>query len=164
MADTLDAILSVVESSPVAAAMQRSPWGFAIAETLHVIAVALLLGSIAVLDLRLLGWGFRRARADRLAAALLPGIWLAFGAAALTGLILFSTAAARYAVNPAFQLKVGLLAALGLNMLAFRLVVHRSIREWADRRRPPLAARLAGGISLSLWCGVVASGRWIGFV
>ena len=54
-------------------------------------------------------------------------------------------------------------AALSLNMLAFHFLTWKSVSRWDHHAPPPLAAKLAGGLSLMLWVGVIACGRWIAF-
>jgi hypothetical protein len=61
-----------------------------------------------------------------------------------------------------FRLKMVCLALAGINMAWFQAFTFRRVAEW-DRGSPPAAARVAGGISLSLWVAIVAAGRWIGF-
>jgi hypothetical protein len=58
---------------------------------------------------------------------------------------------------------MGLLLAAGLNMLWFHLVTYRKVTDW-DTGTPAVAARLAGMASMLIWTGVIAFGRWIGFV
>jgi hypothetical protein len=60
-------------------------------------------------------------------------------------------------------MKMLLLVAAGLNMLIFHFVTHKSVANWDSDTPTPLAAKVAGGLSLLFWIGVVAYGRWIGF-
>jgi hypothetical protein len=146
-----------LESSGLAQALQASGWLFPAINTVHVLALALVYGTIAMVDLRILRLAFRREPLARFTAALLPWAWTAFVAAAASGALMFIAGAERYAVNPAFQLKMALLLAAGLNMLAYRLL--RPQRNEASR-----SARASAALSLFLWTGIIASGRWIGFL
>jgi len=74
---------------------------------------------------------------------------------------MFASAAERYAGNPAFRLKLALIAVAGVNLIVFRFGTYRRVSGWADQVRPPVAPRLAGALSLALWLAIVASGRWI---
>jgi hypothetical protein len=67
-----------------------------------------------------------------------------------------------YYDNTAFRVKMGLLLLAGVNMLFFQAVTFRGVSAW-DLGRPPSAARLAGIISVVIWCSVIGFGRWIGF-
>ncbi len=81
------------------------------------------------------------------------------------GSLLFSSSAMRYTGIWQFDAKMCLLVLAAINMLIFHLGAFRSVAKWDQApATPPLAARLAGGISLTLWVIVVALGRWIGFV
>src|SRR5262249_21748680 len=114
-------------------------------------------------DLRLLGVASRNRPVTRLIREVLPVTWSAFAVAALTGGTLFTSNAVEYAKNFPFQMKMVLMALAGLNMLAFHFVTYRSVATWDEAARPPPAARLAGACSITLWLGIVAFGRWIGF-
>ena len=94
--------------------------------------------------------------------SVLPWTWSAFTLAALAGLLLFSSKASQYLVNPFFRLKLLLLALAALNMLVFHFITARTIANW-DQGTPPLSARAAGALSLVLWMAIVAAGRWMGF-
>ena len=67
------------------------------------------------------------------------------------------------AVNPAFRLKMLLIVLAGLHALVFRLIASRRMPAWNATTPTPILARLSGALSLALWIGVVAAGRWIGF-
>ena len=117
---------------------------------------------IAIVDLRLLGLAGRDQKITRITNDFLPWTWGAFVIAAIAGSLLFLSNAIKYFDNVPFRLKFILMALAGINMLAFQFVTFRKVAAWDDGP-PPLAAKLAGGISLVLWIGVVAAGRWIGF-
>src|SRR5262245_22168257 len=117
------------------------PW----LESVHVLAITLVFGSIAVVDLRLLGLASRHRPVTRLIREVLPITWCAFGVAVLTGGALFTSNAVAYAKNFPFQMKMVLMALAGLNMLAFHFITYRSVAQWDEAAATPPAARLAGG-------------------
>lgn len=152
-----------LESTSIATVIRESGSWFPWIESIHVIALTLVVGSIVILDLRLIGVTSRRESLRRLTAELLPLTWSAFAVAALTGLLLFASNAVRYVGNTFFLLKMALLLLAGLNMLLFHLRTQRSAQHWDSDVTPPPAARFAGAASITLWVGIVAFGRWIGF-
>jgi hypothetical protein len=93
----------------------------------------------------------------------LPWTWGAFVIAAITGSLLFSSNAAKYAHNAFFEGKMVLLAAAGVNMAIFHAFGLRDVARWDTAQRTPPAAKAAGAVSLLLWVAVVTCGRWIGF-
>ncbi len=135
------------------------PW----IESVHVLAITLVVGSIAIVDLRLLGLASRNRPISGLTRDVLPCTWVAFAIAVVSGLLLFSSNATRYAHNPYFQGKLVLLALAGANMAWFQLWSARHLRFAETACELPWQTRVAGGASLALWIGVVAAGRWIGF-
>jgi hypothetical protein len=135
------------------------PW----LESVHVLAIALVLGSIAVVDLRLLGLASVGRPVTALVRQILPITWIAFTVAVLTGGAMFLSNAVQYAKNFPFQMKMLLLLLAGLNMVLFHLVTYRSVGRWNESRQTPVGARFAGGFSVLVWVGIVAFGRWIGF-
>jgi hypothetical protein len=126
--------------------------------------MAVLVVSVATLDLRLLGWTLRRARVSDLACRLLPWIWSAFALQIITGILLFSSEAVKLYDNPAFRLKLLLILVAGVHALVFQVVAYRHLSAWDDRGTLPIGAKLSGGISLLLWIAIVTAGRFIGFV
>lgn len=160
---SLNTLLFTLEEQPFAMAIAESGWLFPTIECVHVVALALVIGTIALMDLRLLGLRETGARVTNIAAQLLPLTWCAFVMAAISGFLLFASQATLYAGNTPFRIKLALLGLAGLNMAAFHLSAYRRVNGW-DTGRPPAAARMAGATSLTLWIGVVFLGRWIGFV
>jgi uncharacterized membrane protein len=133
--------------------------------TIHLTAMALLVGSISAFDLRLLGLILTRERVSRLAERLLPFTWSAFAIMAITGFLLFgSDPVHKYCPNPSFRIKLVLIVLAGVNMSIFHLTVYRTVHKWDTARSPPLWAKMVGTFSVALWAGVIIAGRWIGFI
>jgi hypothetical protein len=151
----LDALLRSLEATGVATAIRENDFLFPWVESFHVLAITLVVGSIAIVDLRLMGFALRERAVARIASEVLPCTWAAFGVAAISGALLFSSNALTYAHNSYFQAKLAFLVLAGVNMSMFHLFVGHDTES--------RGARIAGGVSLALWICVVAFGRWTGF-
>ena len=161
--DFTAAILKWLETTPLSVFILESEWAFPSIESIHVIAIALVIGTISIVDLRLLGLASTKRGFTELSHEILPWTWLAFSAAAIAGLLLFISHATEYFDNTAFRIKLLLILLAGINMLYFHLFTCRNVSEWDRSSAVPMAARIAGGISLVCWIAVVGFGRWIGF-
>ena len=153
-----------IEATPLAVAITESEWMFPTIETIHVLALTLVVGSIAMLDLRLLGVSNRSMGVMQLTEETLPWTWGAFVVAAITGTLMFMSAATKYYHNVPFRIKIVLLALAGINMAVFHVSAFRAVHSWNMAFPAPVAARAAASLSLLFWIGVVVAGRWIGFV
>jgi hypothetical protein len=163
---TLPQFLLALEATPLAAAMRGEgswEWLFPIIETIHVLGLATVFGSILMVDLRLLGWTSRSVAVSRLSSEVLPITWGAYAVAAITGSLMFIAKAHNYFFNLQFELKFLCMLLAGINMLIFHYGIYRTVPAWDSRLPPPIAARSAGAVSVILWMGVVFFGRWIGF-
>jgi hypothetical protein len=152
-----------LETSGLGTTVSQSTWLFPAIETVHVIALALVVGSIAVLDLRLLDRTWRVRAITELTQDVLPWTWASFAVAATSGFLMFASAATKYAADTPFRIKMVLLLLAGANMLAFHRFTYRNVAAWDVNAPTPPAAKLAGGLSLLFWIGVVTCGRWVGF-
>jgi hypothetical protein len=159
----LDAILVRIQETDIGTAIRENGSLFPWIESLHVLSLTVVLGSVAILDFRLLGWASRDRSVDKILADVLPRLWVAFGCAFVTGSLLFASNALTYAHNPFFRSKFALLFLLALNTAIFGRGVGRRLIEWQRAATPPGWARVAGAVSLVLWIGVTVCGRWIGF-
>jgi hypothetical protein len=159
----IDAPLHWLYDTELAVAMRESDVWFPTVEALHVLALTLVIGSIAVVDLRLVGVASRGRPVARLLREVLPVTWSAFAAAVVTGGLLFASNAVAYAHNSCFQWKLVLLALIGVNTSVFHFFVERRIAGLDATSALPLQARVSGVLSILLWIGVTAFGRWIGF-
>jgi hypothetical protein len=156
-------ILKWLETTPLSVFILESEWAFPTIESVHVIAITLVVGTISVVDLRLLGFASTKRGFTELSREVLPWTWLAFTVAVSAGLLLFISHATEYFSNTAFQIKLMFILLAGLNMIYFHVFTCRSLPEWDRNSAVPLGGRIAGGISLACWIAVVGFGRWIGF-
>ena len=147
-------------ATPPALAMRGYAWLYPAVEIVHIAGFVLLVGAVAMFDLRVLGFG-RQLPVKALARHLLP--WSA-GSMLLvlpTGLLLFAAEAPDLAANRVFLLKLVLIAVAGLNALAFHAGPYRHADAWG-RRAPPRAI-LHALLSLGLWFAVIACGRLLAY-
>ena len=159
-----DALLKALEETSIARAISENEYMFPWIESIHVLAIVLVVGSISIVDLRLLGLGSRDRAVTLLTTDVLPCTWLAFLVAACTGALLFASKAVTYGHNFFFLGKMVLLVLAGTNMVIFHLLINRDVERWgATPHTTPLPAKIAGAVSLCLWIAVVTFGRWIGF-
>jgi hypothetical protein len=157
------ALAQALEGSALAGAMRHSLWLYPIVEIAHIAGFVLLVGSVAMLDLRLLGFS-TTSSVRALARHVLPWTWTALILVVPSGFAMFSAHAVEFLDNPALRVKLLLIAFAGLNAAAFHFGVFRSAPAW-DRNVPiPGPARWAAGLSLVLWIGVIACGRLIAYV
>jgi hypothetical protein len=158
-----EALTALQNLEPVAA-LRASRWVYPVVNSGHIAGLALLFGAILPLDLRLLG-AWRSVPLHFLAKVLVPVAMVGLALAAATGLLLFSVSATKYAANPLFPVKLGLIALAVANALLLR----RS-PDWAPARSPDLpdaaTARLkaAGALSIGLWLAVILCGRFLAYL
>jgi hypothetical protein len=144
--------------------MQTSVWGFAVVEAIHLLALAVLGGSVLVIDLSLLGVILRKDSGSEIARVLVRDLGrLLLGSLVvmvLSGVAMLSEEALKCYYSPAFRWKMALLAAAVL----FYFTLHRHALLKSDQQAPTLWSRVAALLSLSLWLGVCVAGRAIGFL
>ncbi len=159
----LNDLLTAIEASPIATAVRENTWLFPTIESVHVLAIALVVGTIMIVDFRLINAVGRRRPVSELMRETLPWTWGAFVLAVITGSLLFSSSAMKYAHNWQFEAKMIMLVLAGINMAVFHLGSYRSVALWDRDSMTPTGARIAGAVSLVIWVTVVSLGRWIGF-
>ncbi len=156
-------LISYLEHSRLADNIRENDLLFPFIESVHVLSICLVVGSILAVDLRLLGLASIRRSVSRVTHGILPLTWCAFVVAVASGGLLFISNATKYLGNGFFIAKLCLIGAAGLNMVIFHAISAKDLPRWENETRLPLPARLAGGLSILLWVAVVACGRWIGF-
>jgi hypothetical protein len=159
----ISTFLASLESSGIATGIRNSLYIFPLIESTHVFGLAMVFGTIAVIDLRLLGIASTRRSFRRMASDILKWTWVAFGVTAATGALMFITNAGVYYHNFFFRTKMLMLALAGINMLVFELTAGRSIHRWDKAPSAPLIGRTTAVLSLVIWITIIFLGRWIGF-
>ncbi len=160
---TWSGFLQALYGSAVGSGIRESGVLFPWIESIHVLMATTVVGTIAIVDLRLIGYPSHRRGARQLILDLLPFTWAAFALAATTGSLLFTSNALGYAANAQFISKMVVLVLAGINMAVFHATAYQRIGQWDDALPTPLGARIAGATSLILWIVIVFLGRWIGF-
>jgi hypothetical protein len=158
--------LGALESSGLGQAMRQWLWLYPTVETIHIVGLGLLFGSIAVLDLRLLGFS-RHISARVLAKHVLPWTVGSFGLIVPSGLLMFTAHATEFIDSEVFILKMLLIMAAFVNAALFHTITFRTADVWDSEEMrklpPPPSARLAGALSLLLWIAVIACGRLLAY-
>jgi hypothetical protein len=158
--------LGALEGSGLGRAMREWLWLYPSVEVVHIVGIALLFGSIAVLDLRLLGMS-RNIPVRTLARHVLPWSAGSFLLIVPSGLLMFTAHATEFVQSNVFVLKMLLILAAGLNAALFHAVTFRTADVWdAEEMRklpPPPSARASATISLLLWVAVIACGRLLAY-
>ena len=132
-------------------------------ETAHVLALTMFVGTLAVVDLRLLGVAYRNTPISQLTSSVLPWTVLGFVIIVTTGLLLFYAIPIRTYESIWFRVKVVMIIAAGINAWIFHYRVSNDRTLWDSAPTPPLSARVTSAVSLSLWVGVIFAGRMIAY-
>jgi hypothetical protein len=158
--------LGALEGSGLGQAMRQWLWLYPSVEIVHIAGIALLFGSIAVLDLRLLGLS-RDIPVKKLARHVLPWTAGSFVLIIPSGLLMFTAHATEFIDSEVFILKMLLIMAAGVNAALFHTITFRTADVWDSEEMrklpPPPSARLASGLSLLLWVSVIACGRLLAY-
>ena len=154
--------MGAIEMSALGVAMRQSLWLYPIVEIVHLTGISLLVGSIAMLDLRLLGFS-NSVPVRRLASHTLPWTAGSFLLIVPSGLAMFVAHAGDLIASPVFVLKICLILTAGVNAAVFHAGAFRGASDWDVNRAPPPAARIAAALSLALWVSVIACGRLLAY-
>ncbi len=154
--------MGVIESTALGLAMRQSTWLYPAVETVHIIGLAILVGSIAVLDLRILGLS-RSLPVRKLANHTLPWTAGSFLLIVPSGLMMFAAHATDFISSPVFALKICLVMAGVLNAALFHATVFRGAAQWDVDATPPASARASAALSLAIWLSVIACGRLLAY-
>ncbi len=158
--------LGALEGSALGQAMRQWLWLYPSVEIVHIVGIALLFGSIAVLDLRLLGVS-RHIPVRTLARHVLPWSAASFLLIIPSGLLMFTAHATEFIDSEVFVLKMLLILAGGVNAALFHTITLRTADVWDSEAMrklpPPQSARAAGALSLLIWISVIACGRLLAY-
>jgi hypothetical protein len=158
---TILELAQMLQDLPLAQQVRESDYLFPYLSIAHVAGLALAGGSIAYLDLRLLGFGLKRAPVSKVAASLLPCMWTGWILMLVSGSMIVISEAVMLYESWFFRAKMIMMVLAGLNALIFHYTVFRRVGEWDLAPTAPLQARITGALSLMLWMGMIAAGRLI---
>lgn len=153
----MEDLWAAIQDSQISQALRFSRWGYATANAAHILSIGLLVGAVVPLNLRLLGaWGQRSL--TELARVLVPMAGAGAALAVLTGLMLFTVRARRYAEVDLLKAKLVLIAT-GL----ISAIVFHALSGWWLQRSGPVQRRVHAVISLTCWIGALLCGRYIAY-
>lgn len=151
-----------LELTGLGEAMRRSAWMYPIVEIVHILGFVIVVGAAVMFDLRVLGLG-RGLAVTALARHLLRWSWLGLALVVPAGLMMLTAHATEFATNPAFLLKLGLLATAAANVAFFHFGPYRTVRGWDVAGPAPATARAAAALSIAIWIAVITCGRLIAY-
>jgi hypothetical protein len=159
----LQAFMDTLQSSAFAGSIRESTMLYPILLSAHLTGMGLFGGMIAMTDLRILGLAMTKTPMADVHNQLRPYKHLGLTLVVICGLLLAYSKAGLYWPNPYFKLKLTLLLLVALHALFFRGSVYKRLSEMDKFGSATSAAKTAAVVSLILWIGLVAAGRWIGY-
>lgn len=153
-------LLQALNDWSIAVALRQPGAAYPLLSATHIFSLGVLVGAITTLDLRLLGL-FRGQPLRVLANPLLRMAVIGLALAVTSGFLLFSVRPVEYAANPAFLIKLVLLAMAAVNIAVLHCLPYW--KQAQDRALPHASIQAAAAISLLLWPATIVAGRWIGF-
>jgi hypothetical protein len=139
--------------------ISTSTWAFAVIESVHLLALAMIGGAVLVVDLRLLGFGLRDQPLASIARAAQPWLVASLVTLLVTGFLLFMSEPVKCYYSYPFRYKM-LFLLLGT---IFAFTIRKRVTEAGEERVSGAWMKVVALVSLALWFGVGAGGRWIGF-
>jgi putative copper export protein len=163
MGELLAAVASWLERTALSQRLQTAEWVVPTVQTIHILAIAAVMGAMLFFNLRLLGLRGTEVPLARVSSRFIPVLWTAVLVLLVSGVVMIVAEPGRSLPNPVFQLKMVLLfAAL---VLTFGMVrpLRRRPDYWADSSARGWVARLGAISSLGLWVAILFAGRWIAY-
>jgi hypothetical protein len=157
------AFMQTLQDGAFATSIRESTLAYPVILSTHLAGMGLFGGMIAMTDLRILGVAMTRYPMADVHNQLRPYKHLGLTLVVVCGALLAWSKAAIYWPNPYFKLKLVLLLAVAIHALMFRRSVYKSLGDMDKFGSATGAAKTAAVLSLVLWIGLVAAGRWIGY-
>jgi uncharacterized membrane protein len=143
-----------MQDNSLIVALNGTAWTAAVLEIVHYFSMFVLVGSMVIVDLRVLGLVGRGQDARLLADRLFPWIWISLAFNFLSGFFMFAGSAVAYYRNDIFYDKVGvILLAIGAN-----LIIQQKVRKWNQLPAMPAVAKFIAVLSIGLWIGAIIAG------
>jgi hypothetical protein len=144
--------------------IQTVAWIIPLVQSVHIMAITVVVGSVLMVNMKLLGVNGRGAAVSAVTTRFLPWVWVALVVLLTTGVILITAEPRRDLLNNVFRLKMLLLVIVGAATWWFQTSVAQNPATWGERPDHPWRARLIGVATLAVWVGVIICGRWIAYV
>ena len=161
---SLDSFCNWLAATSLSQTIQTVGWIIPAVQTIHILAVAVVVTSALMIDLRLLGVRGNDQSIAGVANRFLPFIWWPLPVLLASGALLIVAEPARSLENPVFILKMGLLLAAAAITLACQVPLQRNAAFWEMSPGRKRAAGLIASVSIPLWVAIVCAGRWIAYV
>jgi hypothetical protein len=159
----LASLVAWIDAQPASQAIQNIAWAIPTIQSIHILAIAIVMASSAMLDLRLMGLIGPVSSVREMADRFTPWIWIALVILGASGVMMVMGEPKRALLNPLFQIKMGLLVLAVTSTLAFQWAApgQQALADLSAWRR--CFVKLAAGVSLGLWVCIVIAGRWIAY-
>jgi len=144
----------LLQDNSLIAVINGTAWIAAALEIVHYFSMFILVGSMVIVDLRVLGLVARRQDATQLAERLFPWMWISLAFNFLSGFLMFAGSATAYYRNDVFYDKVAVI----LLAIVMNIIVQQKVRKWGQLPAMPAWAKLVAFISIGLWIGAIIAG------
>jgi hypothetical protein len=142
-----------LEQASLIKALDTTGWIYSAVSVTHYLGIFLCVGSVALVNLRVLGVAAKNRDVGELSKQLFPWAWIAFTLAMVSGFLMFATDATDWAPSRVFHIKLALIA----TSVVFSLIVQRGTPRWSEAPEIPGIAKMIALISLVLWIATILS-------
>ena len=152
-----------IQKQPLSMLIDRNFWVIPTIQTIHILAIAMTFGSVAMINLRIFQMAGRSRTMTQTARRYLPWIWWGLLTLLVTGLGMTIGEPVRELTNPVFWTKMVLVIVAALVSLWFQDSVRRNVARWELTHEGRVAIRVGAAAVLGLWCMIMFAGRWIAY-
>lgn len=167
MTEAVSALASALAASPLHTLalylLSHVPGFPPIVQTVHLLSISAIMGSIVLIDLKVLGLVLPSQTVTELVRRLMPWTWCALPLLAVSGAVFFFARPQSYLFNPVFRLKFSMLAPAILLAAVFHRASAKDASYWDASHGRRVSAKIIAALSLLLWIGIVLAGRWIAY-
>jgi hypothetical protein len=153
-----------LSQTPVSITFQSVEWIIPMVQSVHIIAIAIVMSSVVMVDLRLMGVMGRTQSISGLNRRFLPWVWWSLLVLLVTGAVLITAEPRRDLLNPVFQAKMALLVVAMAVTVVFQTTVARNMEIWDRSPQKRTGAWVTAVLSLLVWTAIIGCGRWIAYV
>jgi hypothetical protein len=163
VAVSIQTICQAIQDSTIGTGLRESTYLWPGIEAIHVLSLALSVGTIALVDLRLIGATMRDEPVTDVIEQTQPWTFAGFILAFISGILLFWSEAGRLYPSYSFRFKLVCIGLLGINALLFHSTIYKSVDKWNRSPVTPGRARMAGWFGIIFWAVVIFCGRWTAY-